>query len=103
MERVRFDEIKIGTKFIDYFYSGDWCIKIGNDIARPVESGSPMCYSIGPDSIVLIEQNNEEKPLASAVINDEDDDDSPYCECGNEPMEDESASNKCDACGKPLD
>ena len=29
--------------------------------------------------------------------------DSPYCECGNDPIEDELASNKCDACGKPLE
>ena len=28
----------------------------------------------------------------SAVINDEDNDDCPYCECGNDPMEDELAS-----------
>jgi hypothetical protein len=29
-------------------------------------------------------------------------DDSPYCECGCEPIEDELACNKCCACGKPL-
>ena len=34
------------------------------------------------------------------AIGPEDDD--PFCECGNYPMEDELASNKCDACGKEL-
>lgn len=38
----------------------------------------------------------------SAVINEEDDDDCPYCECGNDPIEDELASNICDTCGKAL-
>ena len=38
----------------------------------------------------------------TSVINEEDDDGSPYCECGNQPMEDELASNKCDACGKAI-
>lgn len=28
--------------------------------------------------------------------------DEPYCICGNEPIEDEEASNVCSACGKPL-
>ena len=32
----------------------------------------------------------------------EDEDDSPYCECGNEPTEEEDASGICDACGKEL-
>lgn len=36
----------------------------------------------------------------TAFIIGEDDDDSPYCECGNDPIEDELASNQCDSCGK---
>jgi hypothetical protein len=27
----------------------------------------------------------------------------PWCECGNIPTEDEEASNRCDACGKPFE
>lgn len=30
-------------------------------------------------------------------------DDSPYCECGNIPDEEEDAFNRCSACGKRLD
>ena len=30
-------------------------------------------------------------------------DDSPYCECGNMPGEEEDAFNRCSACGKRLD
>ena len=30
------------------------------------------------------------------------DDDSPYCECGEQPTEEEEAFNICSACGKPL-
>lgn len=26
----------------------------------------------------------------------------PYCECGNETMEEEEAFNVCSSCGKPL-
>lgn len=28
--------------------------------------------------------------------------DSPYCECGNDPYEEEAASGKCASCGKEL-
>lgn len=31
-----------------------------------------------------------------------DENDFPYCTCGNEPIEDEEASNQCFACGKPI-
>ena len=33
---------------------------------------------------------------------DDIEDDSPYCECGNQPTEEEDASGICDACGKEL-
>ena len=33
---------------------------------------------------------------------DEPDSGSPYCECGNSPIEEELASNRCSACGKAL-
>jgi hypothetical protein len=33
---------------------------------------------------------------------DDEPDPEPYCQCGNEPIEDEDASNQCFACGKPL-
>lgn len=29
-------------------------------------------------------------------------DDSPFCECGNDPYEEEAASGICSACGKEL-
>ena len=29
-------------------------------------------------------------------------DDSPFCECGNDPQEEEAASGICSACGKEL-
>ena len=32
-----------------------------------------------------------------------DEPESPYCECGNDPTEDEEASNQCAACGKPIE
>ena len=35
------------------------------------------------------------------VIGDETDDD-PYCQCGNDPYEEEAASGKCASCGKEL-
>lgn len=34
---------------------------------------------------------------------DPGDDDSPFCECGNEPMLEEIDCNQCMACGKPLE
>ena len=33
---------------------------------------------------------------------DEPDSGSPYCECGNSPIEDELANNSCFSCGKDL-
>ena len=32
----------------------------------------------------------------------EDEDDSPYCECGNDPVEEELATGHCFSCGKEL-
>lgn len=29
-------------------------------------------------------------------------DDSPFCECGNDPYEEEAASGRCSSCGKEL-
>lgn len=69
MMRVRFDEIKIGAKFRDSFYSGDWCIKTADTLARPVEGAYPMCYSIGPDSVVEIP--DLERDAANRRIRDE--------------------------------
>lgn len=35
-------------------------------------------------------------------FDDEPGNDSPFCECNEQPTEDEDASNQCFACGKPL-
>ena len=42
-------------------------------------------------------------PQDNEIEDDFPDDESPYCECGNDPLEDELSSNKCHACGKPLE
>lgn len=34
---------------------------------------------------------------------DEERDDSPYCDCGNFPTEEESAFNSCSCCGKRIE
>lgn len=55
--KIKFSDVRIGEKFRDTFYSGDWCIKTGEDTARPIESAMPMCYCISPKSDVEIEDD----------------------------------------------
>ena len=43
-----------------------------------------------------------QKPDVSYEDNDERDD-SPYCDCGNFPTEEEEAFNRCHCCGKMLE
>ena len=61
----------------------------------PVCGGKAFLYSrvSNPDSFALDED--------SVFITE--DDDCPYCECGNDPTEEEAAFNQCDACGKPFE
>ena len=70
----------------------------------------------GIDRVIELERENKRlaEALANAnedlkaalrelypVIGDETDDD-PYCQCGNDPYEEEAASGKCASCGKEL-
>lgn len=41
-------------------------------------------------------------PRNCPMVGMDEADDSPYCECGNEPIEQELMDNVCDACGKRL-
>lgn len=43
-----------------------------------------------------------ESVLHPDFADDEPEDDWPYCECELDAVEDELASNRCSACGKPL-
>ena len=49
--------------------------------------------------------SGHEGPCSSSGFDggDEERDDSPYCDCGNIPGEEEDAFNRCSACGKRLD
>jgi len=47
---IDFGSLPIGTKFYDYYYSGDYCIKVSDDTARAVEN--PFVYCIAAKSIV---------------------------------------------------
>ena len=38
----------------------------------------------------------------NGYIGEDEDDDSPYCECGNDPIEEELATGHCFSCGKEL-
>ena len=59
---------------------------------HPYECGCEICKEwwahVGP------EDDPEDDP--------EDVDDSPYCECGNDPIEEEEATGHCFSCGKEL-
>jgi len=39
---------------------------------------------------------------SGTLVDDEQDDGDPYCQCGNDPYEEEDASEVCSACGKLL-
>lgn len=42
-------------------------------------------------------------PLCSNNLHEEEQDDGdPYCQCGNDPYEEEAASGVCSSCGKEL-
>ena len=56
--------------------------------AMVVEAGVPY-----PASVPALAEEGEE----------DERDDSPYCECGNFPTEEEEASNRCACCGKKFD
>lgn len=56
MKQVKFCDVKIGDKFRDTFYSGDWCIKTSDDTARPITFSSPMVYGMSPKSAVEIDE-----------------------------------------------
>ena len=47
---IEFGSLPIGSKFYDYYYSGDYCIKVSDDTARAVDN--PFCYCIAAKSIV---------------------------------------------------
>lgn len=47
---IDFGSLPIGAKFYDYYYSGDYCIKVSDDTARAVDN--PFCYCISANSIV---------------------------------------------------
>ena len=47
---IEFGSLQIGSKFYDYYYSGDYCIKVSDDTASSVEN--PFVYCIAPKSIV---------------------------------------------------
>ena len=47
---IPFGTLPIGAKFYDYYYSGDYCIKVSADTARAVDN--PFCYCISANSIV---------------------------------------------------
>ena len=40
--------------------------------------------------------------LLRHMEDEEDDIEEPYCNCGNEPIEQEQATNQCMGCGKPI-
>lgn len=47
---IDFGSLLIGSKFYDYYYSGDYCIKISDDTARAIDN--PFLYCISQKSIV---------------------------------------------------
>jgi len=66
----------------------------GNEWSRngPTGRACPVCKGKA-----YLERNDD------GIMDNLQMDDSQYCECGNDPIEDELASNKCAACGKPLE
>ena len=48
-------------------------------------------------------QRQAEHEGPCSTDDDDERDDSPYCDCGNFPGEEEEAFNRCSACGKRLD
>lgn len=50
--------------------------------------------------------DGHQSPCSTTDVDDMDDeerDDSPYCDCGAIPGEEEEAANRCDCCGKRIE
>jgi hypothetical protein len=54
MKTVKFSEVPYGAVLFDRWYSGDWCVKTGDDTAKSDEY--PMAYVIAPDCLVEVQQ-----------------------------------------------
>jgi hypothetical protein len=64
------------------------------------EKGNDMVKNVNRTDSNAEPSREESQQDWDAVLNSELD--SPYCECNEQPYEEEQASGVCSACGKPL-
>ena len=71
----------------------------------PTGRTCPVCKGksyIGSDVMLCSRVNRADSWDVDQDSGISDMDDSPYCECGEDPIEEESATGHCFACGKEL-